>query len=149
MSFFSLFKTLNKLSKEEIEDILKYSKTENKKYLYDVISIKNITLFDISYIMNKLSLSSEKLNAINHALIQYEKRQELQEESYNDFLFRVVRNIENMEKNNMGLLNEIKKCKDNISNFNLFIEYLISKSAYFFENKEQGYVFSYIYTDKD
>ena len=144
----------NNFKKEEIEDILSFSKLENKKYLYQVLSIKNISSFDASYILNKLTLDENKLEILNLALKKYEKGEKIkQSESYNDFLFRIVRNIEKLEKRNTKLLNEINNCKDNLENLKLFVDFLVAKSASLFSsnfeysmNKE--FVFSKIYIDE-
>ncbi len=144
----------NNFKKEEIEDILSFSKLENKKYLYQVLSIKNISSFDASYILNKLTLDENKLEILNLALKKYEKDEKIkQSESYNDFLFRIVRNIEKLEKRNTKLLNEINNCKDNLENLKLFVDFLVAKSASLFSsnfeysmNKE--FVFSKIYIDE-
>ena len=144
----------NNFKKKEIEDILSFSKLENKKYLYQVLSIKNISSFDASYILNKLTLDENKLEILNLALKKYEKDEKIkQSESYNDFLFRIVRNIEKLEKRNTKLLNEINNCKDNLENLKLFVDFLVAKSASLFSsdfeysmNKE--FVFSKIYIDE-
>ena len=144
----------NNFKKEEIEDILSFSKLENKKYLYQVLSIKNISSFDASYILNKLTLDENKLEILNLALKKYEEDEKIkQSESYNDFLFRIVRNIEKLEKRNTKLLNEINNCKDNLENLKLFVDFLVAKSASLFSsnfeysmNKE--FVFSKIYIDE-
>ena len=138
----------------EIKDILKFSKSENKKYLYQILSIKNITAFDAGYIMNKLNLDDIKIKILNQALNEYETNNEIKNsESYNDFLFRIVRNIEKLEKRNTKLLNEINNCKDNLENLKLFVDFLVAKSASLFSsnfeysmNKE--FVFSKIYIDE-
>ncbi len=144
----------NNFKKKEIEDILSFSKLENKKYLYQVLSIKNISSFDASYILNKLTLDENKLKILNLALKKYEEDEKIkQSESYNDFLFRIVRNIEKLEKRNTKLLNEINNCKDNLENLKLFVDFLVAKSASLFSsdfeysmNKE--FVFSKIYIDE-
>ncbi len=144
----------NNFKKEEIEDILSFSKLENKKYLYQVLSIKNISSFDASYILNKLTLDENKLEILNLALKKYEEDEKIkQSESYNDFLFRIVRNIEKLEKRNTKLLNEINNCKDNLENLKLFVDFLVAKSTSLFSsnfeysmNKE--FVFSKIYIDE-
>ena len=139
--------------KSEIQDILKFSKIENKKYLYQILSIKNITAFDAGYIMNRLNLDDNKIKILNFALIKYEKDKTInQSESYNDFLFRIVRNLEKLEKRNAKLLKEIAKCKDNIENFKMFVDFLVAKSAFLIgnpvENQNQTkFVFSKVYID--
>ena len=40
MNFLNIIKNRHKLNKDDIDDILKYSKLENRKYLYDILSIK-------------------------------------------------------------------------------------------------------------
>ncbi len=143
----------NDFEKSEIQDILKFSKIENKKYLYQILSIKNITAFDAGYIMNRLNLDDNKIKILNFALIKYEKDKTInQSESYNDFLFRIVRNLEKLEKRNAKLLKEIAKCKDNIENFKMFVDFLVAKSAFLIgnsvENQNQTkFVFSKVYID--
>ena len=143
----------NDFEKSEIQDILKFSKIENKKYLYQILSIKNITAFDAGYIMNRLDLDDNKIKILNFALIKYEKDKTInQSESYNDFLFRIVRNLEKLEKRNAKLLKEIAKCKDNIENFKMFVDFLVAKSAFLIgnsvENQNQTkFVFSKVYID--
>ncbi len=138
----------------EIKDILKFSKSENKKYLYQILSIKNITAFDAGYIMNKLNLDDIKIKILNQALNEYETNNEIKNsESYNDFLFRIVRNMEKLESRNAKLLKEISKCKDNIENFKMFVNFLVAKSAYMFDNvfeshNECEFVFSKVYIDE-
>ena len=143
----------NDFEKSEIQDILKFSKIENKKYLYQILSIKNITAFDAGYIMNRLNLDDNKIKILNFALIKYEKDKTInQSESYNDFLFRIVRNLEQLEKRNAKLLTEIAKCKDNIENLKMFVDFLVAKSAFLIgnsvENQNQTkFVFSKVYID--
>ncbi len=143
----------NDFEKSEIQDILKFSKIENKKYLYQILSIKNITAFDAGYIMNRLDLDDNKIKILNFALIKYEKDKTInQSESYNDFLFRIVRNLEKLEKRNAKLLKEIAKCKDNIENFKMFVDFLVAKSAFLIENSVENqnqtkFVFSKVYID--
>ena len=138
----------------EIKDILKFSKSENKKYLYQILSIKNISAFDAEYIMNKLNLDDIKIKILNYALNRYEKDNKIKNsESYNDFLFRIVRNMEKLEKRNTKLLKEIAKCKDNIENFKMYVDFLIAKSSYMFDNVFENhikceFVFSKVYTDE-
>ncbi len=149
------FQTKNRtyFKKDEIEDILNFSKLENKKYLYQILSIKNISAFDAGYIMNKLSLNDEKIKILNLALNKYENDSEInQSESYSDFLFRIVRNIEKLEKRNVKFLKEIYSCKNNLDNLKLFVNFLVEKSANLFENTmenpiNKGFIFSKIYID--
>ena len=149
------FQTKNRtyFKKDEIEDILNFSKLENKKYLYQILSIKNISAFDASYIMNRLSLNDEKIKILNLALSKYENNSEInQSESYSDFLFKIVRNIEKLEKGNAKFLKEIYNCKNNHDNLKLLVNFLVEKSVNLFENTPEdpiskGFIFSKIYID--
>ena len=134
----------NNFSKEEIADILINSKKHNVKFLSEVLSIKKIYLFDASYIMNKLDLTSEKIKLINLTLAKFEKITNSDTtETESDFLFRIVKTIENLENNHSQIFNESFYTKDN-SNMNTLIDYLYTKSTINFEPKTQ-YVFSTIY----
>ena len=139
----------NDFEKEEIQDILKLSKSENRKYLYQILSIKNISVFDAGYIMSKLNLDDNKIKILNLALSKYNENDIAKDESYSDFLFRIVRNLEKLEKRNAKLLDEISKCKDNLDNFKIFVDYLVAKSICMFNNTNQTeFVFSKVYIDK-
>ncbi len=139
----------NDFEKEEIQDILKLSKSENKKYLYQILSIKDISAFDASYIMNKLDLNENKIKILKLALNKYNENDIAKDESYNDFLFRIVRNLEKLEKRNIKLLNEITKCKDSLDNFKMLIDFLVAKSSCMFNcNNQKDFVFSKVYIDE-
>lgn len=132
-------------SDDEIEDILMSSKKENRKYLSEVLSIKKISSFDANYIMNKLELTSEKINLINLVLTKFENSTNLNnDETQGDFLFRIIKTIEKLENNHSKIFQEISMSKKDNKNLNTLIDYLYTKSTICFEPKTQ-YTFSTIY----
>lgn len=145
-SIMSLFKKKS-FSKKDIDDILKSSKTDNRKYLYDVMSIRNISSFDVSYIMSRLNLTSEKIKLIKVAASQYNDKNE-DSETYSSYIFRIIKKLELLEKDSTGLLNELKKCRDDINNLNSFVKNLVNTPTYNIVKPKEEFVFSKIYIDK-
>lgn len=141
---------MSNIDKKDIIDILKNSKKENRKFLYQILSIKGVSAFDVSYIMSALNLSSKKIKLIEYAISRYNsKNVPNKEENFNEYIFEVVRNIEKMEKNNEELLKEIMDCKNEIESFSAFAEYVMGKTLEIFNTKpEQNFVFSRIYIDR-
>ncbi len=136
-------------SKDDIENILCNAKTKNKKYIYQILRIRNITVFEAGYIMNRLDLTSDKIRLLNLTLMQYEKRPEIFAcESYSDFLFRIVRNMEKLDNEMSEAEKDMAEIRISIDNFSKYVEYLISNSIFMQKKQRQGYVFSTVYFDK-
>ena len=150
---FKSTKKITDLEKQEILNSLSCSKNDNKKYLHQILSIKDISVFDIDYIMNNLNLNDNKIKIINLALNMYEKSKYIKEtESYSDFLFRIVRNIEKLEKRNTKFLKKIENIKINIENLKSITDFLVAKSVCMFENNckyptKTEFIFSKVYID--
>ena len=112
----------NKFSKEEIAQIMEYSSAENAKYLNDIIALYGITLFDALYIMQHLRLDKSRIELIKFAIERYKNNSEFNDFQSSMFIYDLVRNIEKLENGNLKLLEEIKKCRTQITNFKEFVE---------------------------
>ena len=144
---------MTKITKQEVEDILSTSKEENKKYLYKMLSIKNISAFDISYIMSKIKLNDKKIKLLEYSISQYSKNDYIKSnESINEYIFEITKNIEKMEKSNDELIGELMDCKNEIESFKKILSYIIEKNITLLMPKndysKQNFVFSTIYIDK-
>ena len=144
---------MEKIDKQDIQDILMYSKRENVKYLHKVLSMKNVSVFDIAYIMATLKLSDKKIKLIEYSIAQYNKLEKIKNnESMNEYIFDIVKNIEKMENSNEELLLELMECKNEIKAFKKILNMIIEGNLSLFKIKEnmfkQTYAFQTIYIDK-
>ena len=144
---------MEEISKKDIEDILLCSKKENRKYIYRVLSIKNMSSFDMAYVMSNLSLSDKKLKLIEYSISKYSENETIKSnESINEYIFEIIKNIEKLEKSNERLLEEIMDCKCEIQAFKKILDYIIEKNIELFKPVNylynQNFVFSKIYIDK-
>ncbi len=135
---------LKKFDKNDIEDILENSKEGNVKYLDEVLSIKNISSFDASYIMSKLNLTQDKIELIKLSLKKYESSDELKEqETYSDFLYGIVNSIEKIEKQDTDIFDDILGYKRKINDIASFADFLaLNSSGYLSEKTPQEVKFS-------
>lgn len=115
----------------EVIDLIKItSKKENEKYLKNILSIKNVSDFDAEFIMSRLSLNNFVIQLINAAAGEYEKRREIYKRStYGDFLYRIVRNIEILEQNDISSMKELQDSNLNIKKFRIVLEFIINKAV--------------------
>jgi len=144
---------MKNIDKQDIEDILLSSKEENKKYLNRVLRIKNLSSFDVAYIMGSLKLNDNKIKLIEYSISKYFDYSEIKaNESINEYIFDIVKNIEKLEESNDELLDEIETCRSGISSFKNILNYLIQGNISFIKLKnscgEQNIVFSKVYFDK-
>ena len=146
------FLVMENISKSEIEDILSCSKAANKKYLDKVLSIKNISSFDMAYIMAALKLTDKKIKLIEYAIGQYNKIDKIKSnESINEYVYEVIKNIEKLENSHERLLTQSMDCRNEILGFKKILQYIIEGNLKLFKLKEnnfkQSFAFSTVYFD--
>lgn len=146
MKFIDNFKK-NKFNKEEIDSVLSTARNDNKKFLYDVLSIKNASLFDVTYIMAHLHLDEERIQFIKLAIENYDKNEKINKGSYNMFLYELIRNVEKLENGNLEIMEEIRACRKQITSFKSFLDYLVIKSVLPEAKFRRNFRFSKIYID--
>lgn len=145
---------MSEISTAEMGNILEFSNENNLKYLNNILSIKDISDFDVEFIMTRLNLNSSVVMLIKSALEQYSKRDDISSlTSYNDYLYRIVRNIEIFENSSCKLSEELNNNKLSIIGFKTVLESIVNKSANFPEIITKShffgqFIFSKIYLDK-
>jgi len=119
----------SKFTKDDIDFIISESKSENKKYLYEIITIKNISCFDASFIMSHINLNEKIIKTIKEALAQYEQKKLNDNLEFNTFLYGLIRNIEKLENGNIKLIQEVRANSPKIRSFKSLIDFLVKKSS--------------------
>ena len=143
---------MGKYTEQEIKNILTYSKEENKKFLYKILSLKSVSAFDVSYIMSNLKLTDKKIRLIEYSISQYSNLDCINSsESINEYIFEIVRNIEKLEKTDNAIKEELMSYRDEIESFKKILNYLVENISIFISKRDypkQNFVFSTIYVDK-
>lgn len=107
-----------RFSQSEIQEIVSCAKKENLKYLQNLIAIKELSAFDVSYLMINVKLDENKINIIKHACNMYnEKEFNSLGQTLSDFIFRVSANINYLNESNLDIFKELVLCKNELYDF--------------------------------
>ncbi len=107
-----------RFSQNELNEIISNSKKENLKYFKSLSNIKQLSAFDLSYLMSNVTLDEKKISIIKHACRLFnEKEFQSLGQTYSDFIFRVSANINYLNDDNLDLFKELVQCKNELYDF--------------------------------
>lgn len=108
----------NRFSMREFKEILEISKTENRTFLKDVMAIKSLSFFDVSFLMSNVALTKQKIDTIKTAIGLWDANSfKAQGQTLSDFIFRVCANLDIVNSDNLDVFKELAKCKNDVYDF--------------------------------
>lgn len=132
-----------RFSQSEINEILANADSDNVKYFESLAKIKELSAFDVSYLMSKVKLDDRKISLISSACKMFDEKEFCAlGQTFSDFIFRVSANINLLNESNLDVFKELVQCKNELYDFSKALKNPVkarhqrhsSKCAYAFEN---------------
>lgn len=132
-----------RFSQNEINEIISNAKKENIKYFESLSKIRELSAFDVSFLMSQSTLDERKIAIIASASKMYDEKEfNSLGQTFSDFIFRVSANINLLNESNLDLFKELVQCKNELYDFSNALKNPIkakaarnrNKMAYAFEN---------------
>ncbi len=112
-----------RFSQSEINEILSNSKSENMRYLGDLLNIKNISAFDVSYILSLDNLNEEKISTIVQASKLYSSEEfTSQGQTFSDFISKVCANLDMLNSSNIDYFKELALLRNELYDFTALLK---------------------------
>ena len=93
-----------RFSQREINEIISTSKKANLKYFEQLSKIKELSAFDVSFLMSNVELDNYKIQIIKHACSMYDEKEFCAlGQTFSDFIFRVSANINYLNESNLKM----------------------------------------------
>ncbi|MBR1976918.1 hypothetical protein IKA15_01410 [bacterium] len=112
-----------RFSQSEINEILSNSKSENMRFLVDLLKIKSLSAFDISYILSLDNLSEEKIATITQASKLYSAEEFTEQgQTFSDFISKVCANLDMLNSSNIDYFKELALIKSELYDFTALLK---------------------------
>ncbi len=112
-----------KFSQSEIKEILSNSKSENMRYLVELMKIQNISAFDVSYILSLDNLNEAKINTIIEASKLYSAEEfTSQGQTFSDFISKVCANLDMLNSSNIDYFKELALLRNELYDFTALLK---------------------------
>ncbi len=107
-----------RFSQSEISEIISNAQKANLKYFECLAKIKELSAFDVSYLMSNVKLDENKVEIIKHACSMYDEKEfNALGQTFSDFIFRVSANINYLNDSNLNIFKELVLCKNELYDF--------------------------------
>ena len=132
-----------RFTQREINEIISNAKKSNLKYFEQLSKIKELSAFDVSFLMSNIELDNCKIQIIKHACSMYNEKEFCAlGQTFSDFIFRVSANINYLNESNLDIFKELVQCKNELYDFSNALKNPLramhkkssNKLAYVFEN---------------
>lgn len=132
-----------RFSQSEINEILSNADSSNVKYFESLAKIKELSAFDVSYLMSSVKLDEHKISVIASACKLFDEKEfSALGQTFSDFIFRVSANINLLNESNLDVFKELVQCKNELYDFSNALKNPLRakhrksglKPAYAFEN---------------
>ena len=112
-----------RFSQSEINEILSNSKSENMRFLVDLLKIKSLSAFDISYILSLDNLNEEKIATITQASKLYSAEEFTEQgQTFSDFISKVCANLDMLNSSNIDYFKELALIKSELYDFTALLK---------------------------
>lgn len=132
-----------RFTQSEINEILSNANKDNIKYFESLAMIKELSAFDVSYLMASVKLDENKISIISSACKMFDEKEFCAlGQTFSDFIFRVSANINLLNESNLDVFKELVQCKNELYDFSKALKNPqkakhrshANKCAYAFEN---------------
>ena len=107
-----------RFSASEINEILSSARKENVPFLNTLMSINKLSAFDVSLILSRNNLTSDKIEVIKKAVSLYSDEEfKAQGQTFSDFISRVCANLDSLDMGNIDYFKEIAVLKAEVYDF--------------------------------
>lgn len=107
-----------RFTQREINEIISTAKKANLKYFEQLSKIKELSAFDVSFLMSNVELNNYKIQIIKHACLMYDEKEFCAlGQTFSDFIFRVSANINYLNESNLDIFKELVQCKNELYDF--------------------------------
>ena len=114
--------TAGRFNQIEILEMHQNAKRQNLEFLWELIKIKELSAFDISFLMQNIELDEEKIKTLKKALKLYNPEDfKLVGQTLSDFIFRIESNLNILNSENLANYKEIIQNKNEIYDLENFI----------------------------
>lgn len=112
-----------RFTQSEINEILSNSKSENMRFLVDLLKIKNLSAFDVSYILSLDNLNDEKITTITQASKLYSAEEfTSQGQTFSDFISKVCANLDMLNSSNIDYFKELALLRSELYDFTALLK---------------------------
>ena len=136
-----------RFTQSEINEIISNANSKNLKYFEKLAQIKELSAFDVSFLLSSVELNDNKIAIIAHACKMYnEKEFNALGQTFSDFIFRVSANINLLNESNLDVFKELVQCKNELYDFtNALKNPIRAKSKK--QNAKLAYAFQNVFVD--
>lgn len=107
-----------RFTQSEINEILSNADSQNLKYFESLAKIKELSAFDVSFLMSSVKLDEYKISIIASACKLYDEKEfNALGQTFSDFIFRVSANINLLNESNLDVFKELVQCKNELYDF--------------------------------
>lgn len=111
----------SRFSSSEILEMVQIAKKENLPFLQELVRIKGLTTLDISFLLMNVKLTKERIATIKEAILLYdEEKFKKMGQTFSDYIFKIVSNIEVLENESLSVINEIIQIKNDVYDLKKF-----------------------------
>lgn len=112
-----------RFSQSEVKEILSNSKSENMRFLVELMKIQNISSFDVSYILSLDNLTESKINTIIEASKLYSAEEfTSQGQTFSDFISKVCANLDMLNSSNIDYFKELALLRSELYDFTALLK---------------------------
>lgn len=136
-----------RFSQSEINEILANANKENIKYFESLANIKELSAFDVSYLMSGEKLDERKIEIIKAACKMFDEKEfSALGQTFSDFVFRVSANINLLNESNLEIFKELVQCKNELYDFSKALKNPL-KAKHARSRKTPAYAFENVFVN--